>query len=487
MYVKAGMWRDFEELFLKLFFCHKFSLIGGMALTDDASPKIPQKNRIKRHRRTASTGSENLKNFLSSGSSASDSRPPPSHSSTLPHSVARQHRQPKRPGSADSMVYSPVTVGPETGGTETGTAETPGRLAENESSDLIGRYAKDMQEEIGEMINKHNTNNGGNFCEKEEDLAQQRTPQVLPPTLQQPATASNGGGGGGKEKVTDKVTGKGESSSQSSKFGLWSQLTRQFGSKTSTKDKMKGINKNSETTTTPNATTGIMVTEPSLPNIIGEQQSTKTAQQRAVTEDELSATLSRIPSLTSSVGRSDSFASTSTSFSGLGGESSPYSTPSLDSLYIDSFDNMLHLPIYRRGPVTPIVGHHTSSSDEEGRPYNASRTLKRSTLVEKGSKTLPHYFQPVPLGAGGAIHHRTTSSCDSDQLLGHMTYHTGIPLQRSESISISDMDKDLTDHEGMQEKIQSLTKQLGKVRRSSTGSITICTHSGSSMEDIKGP
>ena len=451
---------------------------GGMALTDDASPKIPQKNRIKRHRRTASTGSDNLKNFLSSGSSASDSRPPPSHSSTLPHSVARQHRPPKRPGSADSMVYSP---GVETSGAETVT-EGKGRMGET-NNDLIGRYAKDMQEEIGEMINKHN-NNGGGATENEEEKLK-RTPPLASSTVQQPAATS--GGGGGKEKVGDKVSSKGEG--QSSKPRIWTHLTRQFGGgRTSTKEKVKGINKNQESS----APSTIPITDPSTTtnnNNDGrdKQPGAKTLhQQKLLPEDELSATLSRIPSLTSSVGRSDSFASTCTSFSGLGGESSPYSTPSLDSLYIDSFDNMLHLPIYKRGPAyTPVVSHHTSSSDEETRPYNYARTLKRSTLVEKGSKTLPHHFQPVPLGGIG-IHHRTTSSCDSDQLTSHMTYHTSIPLQRSESISISDMDKDLTDHEGMQEKIQSLTKQLGKVRRSSTGSITICTHSGSSMEDIKG-
>ena len=47
------------------------------------------------------------------------------------------------------------------------------------------------------------------------------------------------------------------------------------------------------------------------------------------------------------------------------------------------------------------------------------------------------------------------------------------------------MDKELTDHEGVQERIESLQKQLGKVRRSSTGSVTICNNSGSSLEDIK--
>lgn len=78
------------------------------------SPKQHHKSRFKKHRRTLSTGSDNIK-LLSSGSSASDNSYKASfnsHSSTLP-----RHRQLTatlpRPGSADSMcfeMHSPVTI-----------------------------------------------------------------------------------------------------------------------------------------------------------------------------------------------------------------------------------------------------------------------------------------------------------------------------------------------------------------------------------------
>ena len=176
-------------------------------------------------------------------------------------------------------------------------------------------------------------------------------------------------------------------------------------------------------------------------------------------EDILDGTgqLSRIPSLVNLVGRSDSFASTaSTTFSGLGGESSPYSTLSLDSLLIDSLDNMLqhnsysldkHHHIRSTGTVfTPIIQPttylHTSSSDEESCYSYSSRgncTLKRSTLSDKSSQgggtatgaggRYSNFFQPV---SGGTIHHHTNSSCDSDQLV---LASTSYPLHRNESIS----------------------------------------------------
>ena len=472
-------------------YSYKLSLsLGGANLTeaDDTTSKQPQKNRIRRHRRTHSAGSDSLKN-LSSGSSASDSRPPMSlnQASTLPLSVTRQHKAPKRPGSADSMrfeIHSPVN-------------EPAGH-----DDDTIIRYAKDVVEGIGEMMSQH------------EDIEVEHKPSEdnLPPL--------------GKDKGGNDKSSKGESSS--TKSGIWSHLglrlgkgsSKQFSSKGSSKTKEKDTekmaNKSNDSIET-NSSDNTHVFSKQLPEpgdsffnpeIAQTQLLHKTDEASVNTVRNLSGQLSRIPSLNSSVGRSDSFASTaSTTFSGVGGESSPYSTMSLDSLLIDSMDNLIHLPFgslssqgttLQRGPFhTPIIppGHgylHTSSSDEDGRSYAGSggnRTLKRGIAVEKGAKTLPHLFRPL----NAAVHHRANSSCDSDQFQLQSDIHgpsssysdVTIPLHRTESISVSDMDKELTDHEDVQDRIQTLQKQLGKVRRSSTGSIIICNNSGSSMEDIK--
>ena len=420
---------------------------------------------------------------MSSGSSASDSRPPIplNQSSTLPLSVTRQHKAPKRPGSADSMrfeVHSPVN-----------------EPTSHDDNSII-QYAKDVVEGIGEMMSQH----------ENIEVEQKPSEDNLPPV--------------GKDKGGNDKSSKGESSS--TKSGIWSHLglrlgkgsSKQFSGKGSSKAKEKDtekmVNKGNESIE-PNSSDSTHVfskqlTEPSdsflyTPDVAQTQLLHKSDEANVNTVGNLSSHLSRMPSLNSSVGRSDSFASTaSTTFSGVGGESSPYSTMSLDSLLIDSMDNLIHLPFgslssqgtLQRGPFhTPIIPPsylHTSSSDEDGRSYAGSggnRTLKRGNAVEKGAKTLPHLFRPL----NTAIHHRTNSSCDSDQFQVHgpsSSYSdVTIPLHRTESISISDMDKELTDHEDVQDRIQTLQKQLGKVRRSSTGSIIICNNSGSSMEDIK--
>ena len=433
-----------------------------MALTDDTSPKQPQKNRVRRHRRTASAGSDSLKNFLSSGSSASDTHRP-NQSSTLPLSVTRQHNKAStaaiRPGSADSTRFEAHSPPP---GADTA-GEFPPTQSNEPRRDMISQYAKDVQESIEEMIS---------LTEQE-----MTTPIALPTSVSAPSTAAPTITTPAKTKAGLGGVPPSSSTKPSSTHWFLPRFPgKLYGSKSAGKDKAgKMADSNGDSNKH---------------------------------EDILDGTgqLSRIPSLVSSVGRSDSFASTaSTTFSGLGGESSPYSTLSLDSLLIDSLDNMLqhnsysldkHHHIRSTGTVfTPIIQPttylHTSSSDEESRYSYSSgnRTLKRSTLSDKSSQgggtatgaggRYSNFFQPV---SGGTIHHHTNSSCDSDQLV---LASTSYPLHRNESISISDMDKELTDHEGVQERIESLQKQLGKVRRSSTGSVTICNNSGSSLEDIK--
>ena len=369
--------------------------------------------------------------------------------------MTRQHKAPKRPGSADSMrfeVHSPVN-----------------EPASHDDNSII-QYAKDVVEGIGEMMSQH----------ENIEVEQKPSEDNLPPV--------------GKDKGGNDKSSKGESSS--TKSGIWSHLglrlgkgsSKQFSGKGSSKAKEKDtekmVNKGNESIE-PNSSDSTHVfskqlTEPSdsflyTPDVAQTQLLHKSDEANVNTVGNLSSHLSRMPSLNSSVGRSD-------------------------SLLIDSMDNLIHLPFgslssqgtLQRGPFhTPIIPPsylHTSSSDEDGRSYAGSggnRTLKRGNAVEKGAKTLPHLFRPL----NTAIHHRTNSSCDSDQFQVHgpsSSYSdVTIPLHRTESISISDMDKELTDHEDVQDRIQTLQKQLGKVRRSSTGSIIICNNSGSSMEDIK--
>ena len=204
------------------------------------------------------------------------------------------------------------------------------------------------------------------------------------------------------------------------------------------------------------------------------------------------AQVSRMPSMASSVGRSDSFVSTSTSFSGR--ESSPYSTVSNDSLLIaDSIDNLQHLSFTQQSPFnvfntnrfTPIPHPHylTSSSDEDNRSYPRV-TLRPST--SSVSTTSSQLFQP--LASAHHRHHRANSSCDSDQLQSHSElqlaaaqYGIGLP---GDGPCISDIEQCSTDDD-LHDKIRHLAKKLGRVRRSSTGSITIFNNSGGSMEDIK--
>ena len=139
--------------------------------------------------------------------------------------------------------------------------------------------------------------------------------------------------------------------------------------------------------------------------------------------DNTSAQVSRMPSMASTVGRSDSFVSTSTTFSGR--ESSPYSTVSNDSLLIaDSIDNLQQLSFTQQSPFnvfntnrfTPIPHPHylTSSSDEDNRSYPRV-TLRPST--SSVSTTSSQLFQP--LASAHHRHHRANSSCDSDQLQSH--------------------------------------------------------------------
>jgi hypothetical protein len=307
------------------------------------------------------------------------------------------------------------------------------------SNDVIGQYAKDVQEEIGEMISQ---------TERE-----MTTPTV--PLAVATATTTT------KDKITKPVK-----DSNKTNLSLISRLgkgpAKVFVNKWTHKDKDKTIE--STETKTKSSSSQVVNDEPPPPPVSKANH----------TQGDVASQIARNPSMASSVGRSDSFASTvSTTFSGVGGESSPYSTLSLDSLLIDSFD-MLQYPYQRMAAFTPIVNQSylpTSSSDEESRSYSSRRaTLKRGPQVEKSSRA---YLTQ-------AIHHRANSSCDSDQLLSSY-----IPLHRTESISISDMDKELTDTDEVQDKIDSLQRQLGKVRRSSTGSITICNNSGSSLEDIK--
>ena len=438
--------------------------------TDKSSSKVHQKSKIRRHRRTASAGSDSLKSFLSSGSSNSDSRPTKefNQSSTLPLSVSRQQLQLnfKRPGSVDSMCYelnSPVTV------------STTGKTDVN----MIGEYAQNIQEQIGQLINKHD-----NTEEPTVDSKDMKVP----------------GNVGGGQKSSPMKGEKGTVEKSSKGEGLSSKLKglrlgwKGGGSKTSTVDKEKAVNKSSDSNET-NSSDGIL-NESKLNNPTTYLQDPVSSQKsdEAISSTNSSAQVSRMTSMSSSMGRSDSFASTvSTTFSGVGGESSPYSTLSLDSFPIVDSMEFFHKQetsskmFPRSSFFTPINQHKyaTSSSDEDNCSYGGSRTLKRTS---GGIKDGPmQVFQPsLP------HHHRTTSSCDSDQLITdtsgaprHDFMGSSVPLHHNESISISDMDKEQTDQEDVSERIHRLEIQFGKVRRSSTGSITIFNHSGSSMEDIK--
>lgn len=410
---------------------------------------VSQKKR--RHRRTASEGSDSLKSLISSGSSASDSKPSkPFHSTTLP----RQQHQPKnvpRPGSVDSFSYSPI--------------DTPTPAESTAQPDVVGQFAQTISDKVGEMIHQHDTAIEDSKPTKIESSS-------IPVKIEKGGSVEKGG------NKTDR----------------FSKIRKVFGNKGNIPDKDKGG---------ANSKSSDIVSGEELP----QKASKSTPQQLRVNDepnksDEMSSStsgsnqVSRVESFASTVDRSNSFASTvSTTYSELGGESSPYSTYSLDSFSItDSIDNMLMLQdkSFQRGPFfTPINQHqnYTSSSDDESRYNNGgssgNRTLKRNTALYH------HKDFPMPLFPSSISHHRTTSSCDSDQLLAANTViksgetREKIPVHRNESISISDMDKEFTDQEDVQDRIHRLEKRLDKVRRSSTGSITIWNHSGSSMEDIK--
>ena len=429
-----------------LYSIHTFLLsISGANFTTETNVVSSKhsKGRIKRHRRTASEGSDSLKSLMSSGSSASDSKPTKSfnQASTLP----RQQAPPKdlkRPGSVDSMCfesYSPINT------------PTPAENMPQVKGDVVGHYAQKFCEQIGEMIHQH-------------DKVDESKPTKLENTVPVKIERSS----------VEKGSGKGE------RF-KFKNFRNVFGSKVSEKDKGGNSAKSSDT----NSSDEVSRISKSTPQLLIGLTHDLNKSDETSSSTGSSNQVSRMASFASTVDRSNSFASTvSTTYSELGGESSPYSNVSLDSFSItDSMDNLMMLQdkTFHRGPFFTPINHtnYTSSSDDESR--YANQTLKR---------TPASYYKDVPLPLFPSLtHHHTTSSCDSDQLLADTLkteFTSGkIPVHRDESISISDMDKELTDQEDVQDRIHRLEKKFGKVRRSSTGSITICNHSGSSMEDIK--
>lgn len=435
--------------------------------------------KFRRHRRTASTGSNNLPNSFSSDPAQSlDTATPAAapSSSTLPLSVAKQQIQKAlmRPGSADSTRYEAHTPpGPH----------PPAPQSKPPSDRMIGLYAKGVAENIEMLTIQSNEECSGG---KEKG-----------------GGGASGGGGGGGEKGW-----KGETSTKFRllpRFNFRGQAKQANGAKPSSKEKpaTKANNKSTDSNSSDGVSSESKSSNQSdLAHFPLEEASLQLSGKPAVgdipTSGASAAQVSRMPSMASSVDRSDSFASTaSTTFSGVGGESSPYSTLSSDSFLIqDSIGNLQQLPftpsydiLSNRGPFfTPIAhpSYPTSSSDEENRSY--PQRQRTSTAAAAGQTS--HLFQPLSLPS----HHHAHSSCDSDQLQSHSelqispgaSYAGGeVPLCHTESICLSDMERYTTDQEEMQEKIDNLEKKMGKVRRSSTGSITIF-NSGSSMEDIRG-
>lgn len=433
--------------------------------TEDTSPKH-QRSKLRRHRRTASTGSNNFQDFPESTDQDSNSKTPmnfnPS-SATLPISMSkpRSGRVLKRPGSADSTRF--------------------------DLQEKIGQYAQNIKDKIEEMTNHH-----------EDDEEQPQPSPVEEATHSIPL---------GKESEVPSAT-KPEPKLQTQSrprrsigLGIPGPWFRGKGNRD------KSANKSTETAPTAIASTDSTHPEPhpksrNQPDVSGHSMDPSTFPVPNMKSDETlssggsSAQVSRMSSLASSMYRSDSFASSvSTTFSGVGGESSPYSTLSNESLLADSIESLQHIVLTSNGPVdmrlfpnrgpysTPIIPQSynmSSSSDEEGRYVGSVRAGKRSTL-ERAAPV--HTFRPLNL----PTHHHTTSSCDSDSLQAGPTTssysNVTIPLCRNESISLSDMEKYSTDHEEVQERISYLQNKMSKARRSSTGSVTIF-NSGSSMEDI---
>ena len=320
--------------------------------------------------------------------------------------------------------------------------DTPTPTEKQEVGDVVGHYAQKFSEQIGEMIHQHD-----------------QSDEIEPTKLESSNSVK-------PEKISGEKCGRSDRLFKGIRNVLGGRQSG--GNKGLVTEKEKSCSKSSES-----ANYGPFVSETNR----SDEASSSTGSSNQV---------SRMASFASTVDRSDSFASTiSTTFSGLGGESSP-SNISVDSFRInDSMDNLMLWPekSFQRtcnSFFTPI-NHpiYTSSSDDESRyaANGGNRTLKRA--IQKDTPLSS--YQP------STSHHRTTSSCDSDQLLSELRNPGGlrVPLHRDESISISDMDKELTDQEEVQERVQRLKKRFENVRRSSTGSITICNHSGSSLEDIK--
>lgn len=413
------------------------------------------------HRRTASTGS----NFFSPDATpqqSPDAKPltaavapstaPPTSSAVPLSAVAKQQVQlaMSRPVSADSSRY------------ETHTSPT---TTTKPHPDRVGLYARNVAETIDKLSTKSD----------EENVVSK-----------------------GRDKTAGSVTNEKQSKGDlSSKFRLpWFRSGQNKGSASKNSAAAAGSgtgNKLSESTTTgndpPSETSACQQSESS--GFMLESTSSQLTNKQANDDTSSSgggnsAQVSRMPSMASSVGRSDSFVSTSTTFSGR--ESSPYSTVSNDSLLIpDSIDSLQQLSsfnIFNANRFTPILYPHylTSSSDEDNRSYPTSKvTLRPST--SSVSTTSSQLFQPL-----GTYHHRANSSCDSDQLQSQsdlqLPHYVGsIPPCPAEGPCISDIEQCSTD-EDLHDKIRHLTKKLGRVRRSSTGSITIF-NSGGSMEDIK--
>ena len=411
-------------------------------------PSKQTKARIRRHRRTASEGSDSLKSLMSSESSASDSKPtrPLNQSSTLPRQLLAHQKDVERPESVDSMYYesySPINT------------PTPAENNPPVKGDVVGHYAQKFSKQIGEMIHQH-------------DTVDEAKPTKLESSVPIKVERSSGGGKG--ERISAKIK----------------NFRHVFGSKGNVLEKDKGSSssRTSDTTSSETSTIGSKTT----PQLLMSMAVDPSKFDETSSSTGSSNQVSRMTSFASTMGRSNSNASSvSTTYSELGGESSPYSTLSLDSFSItDSVDNLMTLDkTFHRGPFFAPISHqnYTSSSDDESR-YGArgNRTLKRTSASYYKDFSMPFF-----LG-----HHRMTSSCDSDQLLANMTIKSDgrsgikIPIHRDESISISDMDKELTDQEDVRDRVHRLEKKFGKERRSSTGSVTIlCNNSGSSMEDIK--
>ncbi len=441
----------FENMYTCVYnICIDWFLGANFTGETNLMPSKQTKGRIRRHRRTASEGSDSLKSLMSSESSASDSKPtrPLNQSSTLPRQLLAQQKDVNRPESVDSMYYedySPINT------------PTPAENNPQVKGDVVGHYAQKFSKQIGEMIHQH-------------DTVDEAKPTKLESSVPMKVERSSGGGKG--ERFSAKIK----------------NFRHVFGSKGNVLEKDKGnsSSRTSDTASSETSTTGSKSTPQLLMSVAVDPSKFDETSSSTSSSNQVS----RMTSFASTMGRSNSNASSvSTTYSGLGGESSPYSTLSLDSFSItDSVDNLMTLDkTFPRGPFFAPISHqnYTSSSDDESR-YGArgNRTLKRTSAS---------YYKdfPMPLFLPLSGHHRVTSSCDSDQLLADMVVKSDgrsgikIPIHRDESISISDMDKELTDQEDVRDRVHILEKKFGKERRSSTGSVTICNNSGSSMEDIK--